>query len=199
MVTALNVLAAVLVLTGSAHYIWSIVHSSVVPNLVTWSLWAVIPLITFIAEQSEDVGVQSLLVLAASLGPACVVVIAAFCVRRYWRIGAGSIVCCGFALIAIGAWLGTRDGRYAVILTVLADLGAALPTLAKAIREPETESGLVFFLGAVGGAIVVATLRDWTVAGGMFPSYVIVLNGLLAALVWRRGVSRWRHQVAQSA
>jgi hypothetical protein len=190
LVTALNVLAAVLVLAGSAHYIWSIVRSDVTPNLVTWGLWALIPLITFVAEQSEQVGIQSLLVLAASLGPLAVVVVAGLYVRRYWHISAGSVLCGCLALAALGVWLATRDGRYGVALSVLADLGAALPTLAKAIRVPESESGLVFFLGAVGGAIVVSTLGRWTVASGMFPTYVVILNGLLAVLVWRRGFGR---------
>jgi hypothetical protein len=189
-VTALNLFAAALVMAGSAHYIWAVVHSDVIPNLVTWSLWALIPLITFAAERSEQVGIQSLLVLAASVGPLSVVVVAGFLVHRYWRVGFTSVLCAGLALAAIGTWLVTRDGRYAVALTVLADLGAALPTLGKAIQMPETESGFVFFLGAVSGVIVLATLAHWTVASGMFPTYVVVVNGLLAVLVWRRGIGR---------
>lgn len=192
MVTALNVLAAVLIMAGSTHYIWSVVHADVTPNLVTWGLWALIPLITFAAERSEQVGIQSLLVLAAAIGPASVVVAAGLCVRRYWRVGVGSVLCACLALAAIGGWVATRDGRYAVTLSVLADFGAALPTLAKAITMPETESGFVFFLGALGGAIVIGTLEHWTIASGMFPSYVVLINGLLAALVWRARFQAWR-------
>lgn len=60
---------------------------------------------------------------------------------------------------------------------------AAVPTVVKSFKEPETESGYVFSFGAVSAAITLLTISHWTFANYGFPLYILLICILLAVLI----------------
>ena len=173
-------------------------NGRVVPNRVTWSLWAVIPLIIFAASVSNGGGLQSLLPLAAGLGPA-VVIIVVLTKRQasYWKISRLD-VCCGIlSLLAIGLWVVTRDGTYAIYLSLVADLAAAFPTFIKSYKEPASESASVYLLFMVASVTVLLATKHWTAANAAFPLYAAIMSFVLCLLIMAsRRVSRLKHRTA---
>jgi hypothetical protein len=180
---SLSVLGACLGLSAGLLYAVAAWRGSVVPNRVTWSLWTVIPLIIFAASVSKGAGLQSLFSLAAGLGPGVVVlVILSRHNVSHWKVSRLDLCCCILSLLAIGLWIITRDGDYAIGLSLVADASAAFPTVVKAYKEPSSESAIAYVLFMVGAVAVLLATKHWTWANVAFPLYAAIMYFVLSVL-----------------
>ena len=65
----------------------------------------------------------------------------------------------------------------------MADGTAAIPTIIKSYKEPESESYSVFFLAAMSAFITLMTLKTWDFAHYGFPLYILLVCILITVLV----------------
>ncbi len=179
------ILGALIVLTGNAAYARDTVRGETQPNRVTWMLWALAPMIAFAAEVAQGVGLDAVLTLAVGFGPLLVVVASFLDAKAYARVTLFDALCGVLSLMALGAWAATGRGNVAILLSVLADFLAAVPTIRKAYRYPHTEHSLAFLSGVAGGAITLLTIKakDWGFASVAFPAYILLDSGLIAWLI----------------
>jgi len=180
----LAIIGASLGFAAGITYASAVWRGRAFPNRVTWSLWTAIPLIIFGASITKGAGLQSLFSLAAGLGPAAVVLV--ILMRRnesYWRISWLDVCCCILSLLALGLWIITRDGNYAIGLSLVADLSAAFPTIVKAYKEPSSESAIAFVLFMAGAIMVLLATKHWTTANTAFPLYAAILYCFLSLLI----------------
>jgi hypothetical protein len=184
------ILAAVVTITGSAGYALDTLRGRTEPNRVSWSLWAIAPLIAFAAELSEGVGLKALMTFSVGLGPALVVIASFVDERAYARVTRLDIACAGLSVIALAMWALTGKGDVAIGFSILSDLFAAIPTLEKARRDPRSESPKAFVGGVLGAVITLLTIpaSEWVFASFGFPLYILLIDATLLALILpRRG------------
>lgn len=179
------ILGALIVLTGNAAYARDTVRGNTQPNRVSWMLWALAPMIAFAAEVVQGVGLNAVLALAVGVGPLLVVAASFLDPKAYARVTPFDAACGVLSLIALGAWAATGRGNVAILLSVVADFLAAIPTIRKAYRYPHTEHAVAFLSGVAGGAITLLTIKpgDWGFASVAFPAYILLDSGLIAALI----------------
>lgn len=177
------ILAALFPFVFNIGYVVDTFKGKAKPNRVSWLLWMLAPGIAFAAELSQGVGLQSLLTFAVGFGP-LLVLIASFVNRKsFWRVTRFDLICGAFSVLALIAWLLTGKGNLAIILSIVADLLAALPTLVKAYKNPETESYNTYLGASIGAIITLFTFRYWTFANYAFPVYIAITMGLIVVLV----------------
>jgi len=182
------IVGALVNFSGTMYYVVAVLRRRARPNRVTWSLWALAPLIAFAAQLSEGVGAPAALTLAVGLGPAFVV-LASFITRdAYWAIFPLDWVCGAFSVCALALWWFTGVGAIAVALSIVADAFAALPTIMKAWRWPETENAFAYSLGSLGGLITVLSVETFAFETAGFALYITVTMGVIALLAsgWLR-------------
>jgi hypothetical protein len=179
------ILGALIVLTGNAAYARDTVRGETQPNRVSWMLWALAPMIAFAAEVAQGVGLDAVLTLAVGFGPLMVVAASFLDPKAYARVTAFDAGCGVLSVIALGAWAVTGRGNVAILLSVLADFLAAIPTIRKAYRYPHTEHAVAFLSGVAGAAITLLTIKagDWGFASVAFPAYILLDSGLIAWLI----------------
>jgi hypothetical protein len=179
------ILAAVIILAGNAAYAVDTVRGNTQPNRVSWSLWALAPMIAFAAEVAQGVGLDAVLALAVGLGPLMVVAASFLDPKAYARVTPFDIGCGVLSLVALGAWAATGRGNVAILLSILADFLAAVPTIRKAYRYPHTEHAVAFLSGVAGAAITLLTIKpqDWGFAAAAFPAYILLDSALIAGLI----------------
>lgn len=183
-------LSATLGLVGSARYAFATWRGQARPNLVTWSLWAAAPLIGFSAQLDAGVGLPAVPTLAAGLGPLAVVASGALARHHLARLGVFDMVCGAVAVVALGVWLGLGRAPLAVLFAVAADGAAALPTIGKAWRDPDSENLLFYVLVGLGATITLLTLSSWEPASWAFAAYMLALCVLLVGIVSGRRRAR---------
>jgi len=179
------ILGALIVLSGNAAYARDTVRGNTQPNRVSWSLWALAPMIAFAAQVVQGVGLNAVLTLAVGFGPLLVVAASFLDPKAYARVTPFDVGCGVLSLLALGAWAVTGRGNVAILLSILADFLAAIPTIRKAYSAPHTEHAVAFLSGVVGAAITLLTIKpeDWGFASVAFPAYIALDSGLIAMLI----------------
>lgn len=180
------VIGAVIGSIGGFYYLYETIIGNTKPNRVTWLLWGLFPMITFVAQRAQGVEGLSWATFAAGFTP-FLIVLASFLNRRaYWRTRPRDYFLLIGALLGMVLWFVTSDPNYAILFSIVADLLAGLPTLIKAYRHPETESWIAYTISTFGFGIGVLAIPAYTFENYAFIGYIFALNGILALLAARR-------------
>lgn len=157
------------------------------PNRVSWGLWALAPLISTVAALSAhaDIWATSRTFIAGFM-PLLVFFASFINPRSYWKLETFDVLCGIFSVLALVVWGLTRHPELAIVLAVLADAFAALPTIRKSWLYPETESGITFALGFAAVLLVLPSVPKWDIQNAAFQLYILLADGTLALLIYRK-------------
>ncbi|HTY81788.1 MAG TPA: hypothetical protein VMB24_03310 [Dehalococcoidales bacterium] len=177
------ILGAVITLAGGLVYLIDTIKEKVKPNRVSWFLWFLAPLIAFIAEIKQGVGILSLMTFVAAFEP-LVVFIATFVNKKSaWKISRFDIVCGAFSVIGLILWYITKIPNTAIVLSIIADFLASVPTVTKSYSYPETENIWPYISTLIGAGITMLTIDAWSFANYSFPAYLFLINTILCVLI----------------
>lgn len=177
------IVGAVLNLIGTFGYARDTIRGTTRPNRISWAMWTLAPLIAFAAEINKGVGLIALTTFMAGFCP-LIILVASFLNRKsVWKLTTFDFVCGFLSLLGLSLWLITREGNIAIFFSILADGFAALPTIAKSYKEPESESWFAFFVAAVSAGIALLAVKAWTFANYAFPLYILLICVLLVLLI----------------
>lgn len=166
-------LALVFNVLGNLSYLIAVLKGRAKPNKVTWFLWALAPLIGYAAQVTEGVGISSLMTFAVGFGP-LLVFFASFLNRKAeWKITSFDLFCGFFSILALVLWAITKDAVLALILSILADAVACIPTLIKSWYYPETEEYKAYLFAGVSAFITILTIKSWTFTTYAFPVWIL--------------------------
>lgn len=166
-------LGALLNLIGSGSYVYDTLRGKTQPNRVTWFLWALAPLIAFSAMIGQGVSFHaSLLTFMVGFGPLMIFIASFVNKKSVWKISRFDMICGALSIAGLIGWLLTRTGDVAILFSIIADTLALLPTLKKAWQDPESESSLVFFNGALSALITLFTLQSFGFTNSGFTIYI---------------------------
>src|SRR6266481_6564845 len=138
------ILGAIIAAIGSLSYLIDTVKGKVKPNRVSFLLWSLAPLIAFVAELKQGVGLQSLMTFEVGFLPLTIFIASFFNKNAKWKLTRFDLTCGVLSLIALILWYITTSGNVSIVFSILADGLAALPTIVKSFNFPETESSWPF-------------------------------------------------------
>jgi len=182
------VIAAFATLLGAFVYIRSMFKGQTKPNRVTWFMWSIAPFIAFAAAISNGVSWAAIPVLMSGFSPFLVFTATFFSKKAYWKTSSFDYLCGTLSGLAIVLWLLTNSPNLAIIFSIVSDVLAAVPTLNKGWRNPETESAWPFIIGIFSPMTSFLVTTTWGFAELAFPIYLIVINILLVFSVSKRKV-----------
>ncbi len=149
---------------------------------------------TAAAAAFADGGGWSVLpILVNSLCTSTIFVASFFNKEGYWKLRPLDYVCGVFSAAALILWIITKQPVVAVIFAILTDLFAALPTLVKSWKHPETETSIDYALSAVSTGTTFFAINLWSVSTTAFPLYIVLLDVTLLIFIERK---RFRRSVA---
>jgi len=156
------------------------------PNRVSWFLWSVAPLIATVAALSDGVRLAVLPVFMSGFAPLLIFILSFFNKQSYWKLGVFDYLCGACSVLALVLWAITNQPLVAILLAVLADGFAAVPTLYKAWCAPETESVEAYSTGIVNASTSFFAITTWTISSLAFPIYLLFINTLLTIIISRK-------------
>jgi hypothetical protein len=178
---------------GSLSYIADTVKGKVRPNRVSWGIWALAVFIAFAAEKSQGVGILSLATFIVGFSPLMIFIASFVNKKAYWKITRFDGLCAVLSLLGLLLWLQTRNGNYAIMFSIFADLMAGIPTLIKSFRYPETENWIEFMSSFVNVSIALLTVKIWSFANFGFPLYILIFDMAAFLLIKFKLGIRFRH------
>lgn len=175
-------LAILLRLLSGADYLYATWRGRVRPNAVTWFFWGIAPLIAFMAQLEEGVGMEAWMSLGLAVGPLTICAVSIIRRDARWRITWFDILCGGLAAVGLIFWRLTNDPIIAIWFAIAADIFGGVPTVIKMYKHPHTEKPFPYFLSMVSMIVTLLTITNWTVASAAFPIYILLINLLLFTL-----------------
>jgi len=177
-------LAVSLTLFGNLRYAYSTYRGKTRPSLITWSLWVIIPLVMFFAQQSEGVTIQSLLSLFVGTSPLLIIVCAIMKNHFTLSFTKIDISCALISAIAIIIWVITGKGNLAIILSIVAGFVAGIPTIVHGYKLPQEENTTPFILGMAAAAITILTVQSFSISSTAFAGYLLVSNMIITSTIY---------------
>jgi hypothetical protein len=179
-------IAAFATLLGASVYIRSMFKGQTKPNRVTWFMWSIAPFIASAAAISNGVSLAVIPVFMSGFSPFLVFTASFFSKKAYWKTSLFDYLCGTLSGLAIVLWFLTNSPNLAIVFAIVSDALAAIPTLTKGWRNPETESAWPFIIGIFSPMTSFLVAITWGFAELAFPIYLIVINVLLVFTVSKR-------------
>jgi hypothetical protein len=175
--------AILLRLMSDGGYLISTLRGKAKPNIVSWSLWSLTALIAFAAQICKGGGFEALVTLAIAIGPLAVVAVAVLKGARSLRLTRLDVGCLSLAIAGIILWIKTKDPLLALLMSIVADIFASIPTVVKSYLTPQTESAAAYSLSIISMIVTLLTIRQWNVMSWAFPLYILVINLTFVTLI----------------
>jgi hypothetical protein len=180
------VIGSVVASLGGVYYAYLTLKGRVKPNKVTWFFWSAFPMIGFVAQLSQEVGLVAWATFVAGVPPVLVLIGSLFNKDAYWETRSIDYGLAVAGFLSVIAWQVTDIPNIALTFALLADLLVALPTFIKTWQFPETENWKAYGVSAVGFLLAVAAVQKWTYENYAFVVYLFLLNAGIAVLAARR-------------
>ena len=168
---------------GAIAYLIDTVKGKVKPNRVSFLLWSIAPFIAFAAQIKQGVGIESLITFSAGFLPILTFGASFVNKKAEWKITRFDLVCGALSILGLILWLITKVGNIAIIFSILADGLAAVPTIVKAYKYPDTELAWPWIATVFGVVLTLLTLSEWTFANSGFIVYILLVNTLIYSLI----------------
>lgn len=160
-------------------YIIGTLKGTTKPNRVTWFLWTLASFVAFYAQLKQGVGLLAFTTISAGIGPLFVFIASFINPKSFWKITLFDMCCGTISLLGLLLWYITQVGNIAIALSIFADSLAALPTVIKAYKYPQTENALAFFISGLNGLVALLAIKTWTFMYYGFPLYLFLCNYLI--------------------
>ena len=185
----LVLLSALISIAGAFAYIRDTLRGKTKPNRVSWSLWALSPLIGTAAALSAhaDIWVTIPIFLAGFL-PLLVFIASFINKQSYWKLTFFDFLCGTCSVLALIIWGLIDSPRLAILLAAMGDGFATIPTLRKAWKFPETETKLTYVASFVSVLLIIPSIPKWNIENSAFQIYLLIANSLLLFCMYRKNI-----------
>lgn len=168
------IFGAFLNLIGITSYLIATIKGHTKPNRVTWSIWALAPLIAFAAQIQQHVGLPALLTFMTGFGPLLIFIASFINKNAAWKITTFDLFCGALSLLGLALWMVTQTGNIAILFSILADGLASIPTIIKSYKAPETENSTAYLFSGTSALITLFALQTWDFTHLGFPLYIFL-------------------------
>jgi hypothetical protein len=168
---------------GSVAYLTDTVRGKVKPNRVSFLLWSIAPLIAFFAQIKQGVGLEALMTFSTGFLPFTVFIASFVNKQAEWKLTRFDLICGILSLAGLVLWMITKVANVAIFFSIVADGFAAVPTIVKAYKYPDTEIAWPWIATVFGVILTLLTLSTFTFANSGFIIYILVVNTLIYLLV----------------
>lgn len=175
-------------LTLTFFYTRTIIYGETRPNLISWSIWALAPLIAVFLQIKAGAGLSFLSSFMSGFGPLLVVIVALVYKRGFWEITKLDIVCGVLALLSLVIYILTNKLGISIVFAILSDGLAAIPTIRKSWKYPESESFITYMAGIISNTLALLVIKNWIFSIYSFSVYLIMMNIIIIFSIYHKKI-----------
>ncbi len=186
------ILATLIGAVGSFVYLVEVVKGKIKPNRVSFILWALPPLISAYANIKNGGGMESLMTFSVGFFPLLIFLATFVNKKSVWKLTGFDFLCGALSLSGFVLWQVTKEGYLAILLSIISDFLAGIPTLVKTYKHPETELAWPWLMPVIGEILVLTTLKQVTFLNSGFMIYVTIFNTTIYLLTQSKIGKKWK-------
>lgn len=189
----LGVLAIVIGVLAYIPYLRDLFKGETKPHVFSWLIWGLITAIAFFAQASRGAGAGIWVEIFTFF--ICMFVAGWALFRGEKNITRTDWICFLGAMLAIVMWAITKEPLTAVILIILIDILAFVPTYRKSYSKPFEETLFTYLLSGIKFIPALFAVTSFNLTTVLYPSYLILANIAFVAfsLLRRRAISAENH------
>jgi hypothetical protein len=186
----LVLIGAIVLLIGTIFYIKETLKGNTKPNRVSWLIWSIAPMIATIAAISDGITWSVLPVFMSGFCPFLVFVASFINKNSYWKLRKIDYFCGLFSILALIFWGIAKEPNVAIILAIISDGLATIPTLIKFWKYPETETIHAYTAAIFNAFTSFFAINIWNFSAYAFPIYLISINILFVSCFYRNKLTK---------
>lgn len=174
---------------GIIWYIKNIIYGNIKPNLVSFFIWTMAPFVGIFLQIKAGAGISFIGTFMAGVGPLIIIIISLLKRNTFWKINTFDIICGLFSILALIIYIITNKLGISILFAILSDGLAAVPTIYKSWKFPETESGIIYIGGIINNIIVLLIIKNWIFSIYAFSVYLILINIIIVFTIYHKRIS----------
>jgi hypothetical protein len=180
---SLAVIAAIFAVLGNVSYLRDVLSKKVRPHPYTWLVWTIVSGVTFFGQLAKGAGIGALPTGVAEFFTLLIFVFSLqYGFKHIVKTDTYFLI---LALLGIIPWILFRDPTISVIIVVIIDLIAFIPTLRKTWLFPTTEAPALYSMNVARHILTLFSLQAYNVATTLHSIVMIGTNSLMTALIMR--------------
>lgn len=181
----LAVVAAGMAFVGNISYLKDVFKERVHPHPYTWFIWSIVSLVTFFGQWQKGAGIG---VLPTAVAEGFTIIIFLYSLKhlfgeKVWHFRNVDHFFFVVALLGLIPWYLTKDPTISVIVVVMIDVIAFIPTLEKIWRHPKTEQPLLYEMNVTRHVLTLFSLQAYNIATTFHSIAMILTNTLMTAFI----------------
>lgn len=182
-----GILSAVFTMVGVFSYLRCIYKGENSPHVLSWLGWAFITTIGAFAMLDSGSTWGTIFIFANSFS--CIVVALYSIYRKVgvWSTTVYDYLFFGLGILGIILWQVLSLPLLAIILSVLADLFFAIPTIIKVYKYPKSENASSWVPYCIAGVFGLLAIGKLSLSEVLYPLYVAFLNFLILVIIVFKG------------
>ncbi len=187
----LVLLSILISIAGAIPYIKNTLSGQTKPNRVSWFMWAFAALVSAGAAMAGGANLWTTSrVFIAGFIPLIIFLFSFVNKESYWKLTAFDFFCGILSLVALLVWLIIDSPKAAVLIALTGDAIATLPTVLKAWKYPDTETGILYVASIISAALILPAIPVWNIVNSAFQIYLLIITSILAFAVYRKRIFR---------
>ncbi|MBI5139685.1 hypothetical protein HZA26_03710 [Candidatus Nomurabacteria bacterium] len=174
-------IAVVCAIFGNIPYLRDVLKRKVEPHPYTWLVWSIVSLIMFFGQLVKGAGVGAIPTGASEI---FTIIIFIFSLRYGFKnIVRRDTYFLIIALLGLIPWVLTKDPTISVVIVVMIDLVAFIPTLRKTWIYPNSETPLLYSMNVLRHILTLLSLQNYNIATTLHSIAMIITNTLMTYLI----------------
>lgn len=186
----LGIIAVALTFIAYIPYYRDIIRGKTHPHIYSWSLWGLLTVLIVALQIKGGAGIATL--VTASAGLLCIGVVVLGLKHGKRDITLSDTIVAILGLVAIGFWLIVNQPVISIILVVVADMLAFIPTVRKSWRKPYTETLSLYVTNTIRFGLALLAVMTYSILSSLWIAAWVIGNGLFCVILIVR-----RRQVAK--
>lgn len=182
------IIAALLAFVGNISYLKDVLRDKVHPHPYTWFIWSIVSMTTFFGGLVKGAGIGA---LPTGVAEGFTIIIFLFSLKYLFKKNSGHIkkidhVFLVVALAGLIPWALTNDPTISVVIVVLIDIVAFIPTLRKTWMHPESERPLLYEMNVARHVLTLFSLQTYNIATTFHSFAMICTNTIMTVFIKRK-------------
>lgn len=179
------IIAAILAIIGNISYLKDVIKGRVQPHPYTWFIWSIVSMTTFFGGLAKGAGIGA---LPTGVAEGFTIIIFLFSLKYLLKGKSGHIrtidhYFLAIALLGLIPWALTKDPTISVIIVVLIDIVAFIPTLHKTWIQPKTEQPLLYQMNVARHVLTLFSLEAYNIATTFHSIAMICTNTIMTYFI----------------
>ncbi len=177
----LVVSASILALVGNIPYLSDVIKGRVKPHPYTWFVWTIVSCVVFFGQLAKGAGIGA---IPTAVSEVFTVVIFILSIKYGFKNPPRrDKYFLALALLGLIPWIITKDPTLSVIIVVLIDLIAFIPTLSKTYNQPKSETALLYGINVLRHSLILGALGAYNIATTLHSISMIITNSVMVIFI----------------